>query len=143
MCETEVVCMPAHIIPDDDSISETSTNDIDPSPREHDHDENLSTFTRKQFTDNQEENMTEFLSQDESRQINIVESDEDGLQANTPYAELLRWDYRLGHMSFAKLKAMAKLGILPRRLANVENPKRASCYFRKMTKKNHGGLYNN
>ena len=85
--------------------------------------------------DHQDENMTEFLTEEEPRQVNIVETDEELLSATTSYAELLRWHYRLGHMSFHKLKAMAKIGILPRRLANVNIPKCASCYFGKMTRK--------
>ena len=135
LCET--VGYPAHIIPDDDSSvssSETSTSIvgspviINPENEETSSDTNNSSTP---FSDHQDENITI----DELQQVNVIESDEEKLTASTPYAELLRWHYRLGHMSFHKLKAMARLGILPRQLMNVENPKCASCYFGKMTKR--------
>ena len=34
-------------------------------------------------------------------------------------AELMHWHYCLGHMSFQKLKALAKIGKIPKHLANV------------------------
>ena len=136
MCETEMVCCPAHVIPDDESVSSNESNHQNEAPIVTIRPENEENTTTSQlFSDHQDENLTEFLTQQESTQVNVIESDEEDLSATTPYAELLRWHYRLGHMSFHKLKAMAKLGILPRRLANVENPKCASCYFGKMTKK--------
>ena len=55
-------------------------------------------------------------------------------QAKDKSSELLRWHYRLGHMSFAKLKHLAKLGQIPRYLANVAAPKCAACLFGAMTK---------
>ena len=55
--------------------------------------------------------------------------------ADDPQAELLRWHYRLGHLSFNKLKVLCMLGILPRKLANVQPPKCASCIYGAMTRK--------
>ena len=49
-------------------------------------------------------------------------------------AELMRWHYRLGHLSFAKLKMLAKNGEIPRRLARVSPPKCTGCLFGAMTK---------
>jgi hypothetical protein len=49
-------------------------------------------------------------------------------------AKLMRWHYRLGHLSFAKLKMLAKNGEIPRRLARVSPPKCAGCLFGAMTK---------
>ena len=139
MCET--VCYPAHIIPDDESSvssAETSTS-IEDSPviitPENEETPSDTNNSSTPFSDHQDENITEFMTIDEPQQVNVIEPDEEELTASTPYAELLRWHYRLGHMSFHKLKAMARLGILPRQLMNVENPKCASCYFGKMTKR--------
>jgi hypothetical protein len=49
-------------------------------------------------------------------------------------AELMRWHYRLSHLSFAKLKMLAKNGEIPRRLARVSPPKCTGCLFGAMTK---------
>jgi hypothetical protein len=49
-------------------------------------------------------------------------------------AELMHWHYRLGHLSFAKLKQLALNGKIPRRLAKVKPPACAGCLFGAMTK---------
>ncbi len=46
----------------------------------------------------------------------------------------MRWHYRLGHLSFAKLKLLAKHGEIPCRLAKVPAPKCVGCLFGAMTK---------
>jgi hypothetical protein len=46
----------------------------------------------------------------------------------------MRWHYHLGHLSFAKLKLLAKNGEIPRCLAKVPAPKCAGCLFGAMTK---------
>lgn len=50
-------------------------------------------------------------------------------------SEVLAWHYRLGHLSFAKIKAMAERGDLPARLANCEKPRCAACLYGKATRK--------
>jgi hypothetical protein len=49
-------------------------------------------------------------------------------------AKLMHWHYRLGHLSFAKLKQLALNGEIPRRLAKVKPPACAGCLFGAMTK---------
>ncbi len=49
-------------------------------------------------------------------------------------AELMQWHYRLGHLSFPKLKLLAKNCEIPRRLAKIPPPKCAGCLFGAMTK---------
>ncbi len=49
-------------------------------------------------------------------------------------AELMHWHYRLGHLSFQKLKALAKIGEIPKHLANVLPPVCAGCAFVAMTR---------
>ena len=46
----------------------------------------------------------------------------------------MRWHYRLGHLSFPKLKTLAKNGEIPRRLAKAPPPKCAGRLFGTMTK---------
>ncbi len=56
------------------------------------------------------------------------------LAAVDDQAELMRWHYPLGHLSFAKLKQLALNGEIPRRLAKVKPPACAGCLFGAMTK---------
>jgi hypothetical protein len=56
------------------------------------------------------------------------------LAAANPQAELMHWHYRLGHLPFSKLKLLAQLGEIPKRLAKVVAPKCAGCIFAAMTK---------
>ena len=49
-------------------------------------------------------------------------------------AELMHWHYCLGHLLFPKLKALAKIGEIPKHLANVIPPVCACCAFGAMTK---------
>jgi hypothetical protein len=50
------------------------------------------------------------------------------LAAVDDQAKLMRWHYRLGHLSFAKLKQLALNGEIPRRLAR-SNPRPARDAF--------------
>ncbi|KAL7565945.1 hypothetical protein ACA910_008403 [Epithemia clementina (nom. ined.)] len=53
----------------------------------------------------------------------------------TPHDELLRWHYRLGHMSFERLRHMVKLGLLPKRLLQSNLPLCSACQYGKMHRK--------
>ena len=64
----------------------------------------------------------------------IIEDEEDRLPQDAS-AEFLRWHHKLGHMSPKKIRIMAYLGILPRRLANCRIPLCTTCLFGKATKK--------
>ena len=46
-----------------------------------------------------------------------------------PSAELLRYHLKYGHISFKRLQAMAKAGIIPKRLANCPMPMCAACSY--------------
>ena len=61
--------------------------------------------------------------------------DAERLTVESPQADLLRWHYRLGHLSFKLIKAMAEVGLLPKKLAKAPVPKCAGCMFAGMTKK--------
>jgi hypothetical protein len=56
------------------------------------------------------------------------------LAAPKDQAELMRWHYHLGHLSFTKLKQLAHNGKIPKKLAKVTPPKCAGCLFGAMTK---------
>jgi hypothetical protein len=64
----------------------------------------------------------------------LEEEEEYQLAAADNQAELMRWHYCLGHLSFAKLELLAKNGEIPHRLAKVPAPKCAGCLFGAMTK---------
>ena len=53
--------------------------------------------------------------------------------ANTQ-AKMMHWHYRLGHLSFSKLKQLAINGEIPKNLLLVPAPKCAGCLFGAMTK---------
>ena len=55
--------------------------------------------------------------------------------ASDDTAELLRWHQRLNHLSFRKLKLLAELGIIPKRLVKARTPRCACCIFGTMTRK--------
>jgi hypothetical protein len=46
----------------------------------------------------------------------------------------MHWHYRLGHVSFPKLKQLALSGEIPMKLAKIVLPKCAGCLFGTMTK---------
>jgi hypothetical protein len=64
----------------------------------------------------------------------LKEDKEFYLAAANNQAKLMRWHYRLGHLSFPKLKLLAKNGEIPRQLAKIPPPKCAGCLFGAMTK---------
>jgi hypothetical protein len=64
----------------------------------------------------------------------LEEDKEFQLAAANNQAKLMRWHYRLGHLSFAKLNMLAKNGEIPCRLAKVPAPKCMGCLFGAMTK---------
>jgi hypothetical protein len=46
----------------------------------------------------------------------------------------MQWHYRLGHLTFPKLKQLALNGKIPKKLAEVLPPKCTGCLFGAMTK---------
>jgi hypothetical protein len=64
----------------------------------------------------------------------IEEDEEFQLATTNNQAKLMRWHYCLGHLSFPKLKLLAKNSEIPCCLAKVPPPKCTRCLFRAMTK---------
>jgi hypothetical protein len=63
-----------------------------------------------------------------------VEAKDIQLSAVNKQAELMQWHYRLGHLTFPKLKQLALNCKIPKKLAKVLPPKCAGCLFGAMTK---------
>jgi hypothetical protein len=68
---------------------------------------------------------------------NLIIPDDDDTKTDfpTPKAELLAWHYRLGHISFARIKKLAERGDLPAHLGKVTPPRCAACMYGKATKR--------
>jgi hypothetical protein len=56
------------------------------------------------------------------------------LAAANNQAELMRWHYKLGHLSFPKLKQLTFNGEIPKKLAKIIPPQCTGCLFGAMTK---------
>ena len=83
------------------------------------------------------ESITDFmhLPQCQCTPFRKEEEEQEIITATTDAAELMRWHYRLGHMSFPKLQKLAKNGALPKSLATIKPPKCSSCIYGKMNRK--------
>ena len=68
------------------------------------------------------------------REVKEIPRDQE-YQATSDQAELLKWHYRMDHVSFFKLRTMALFNIIPRRLAFVKFPKCQACCYGKQTKR--------
>ena len=51
--------------------------------------------------------------------------------SHDPHDELLRWHYRLGHLPFDRVKQLAQMGQLPKRLLTSKKPFCAACQYGK------------
>ena len=75
-----------------------------------------------------------------------IDDHQESLESPNKNTELMRYHYRLGHLSFQKLRLLAILGEIPRALADVTPPKCAGCLFGAMTrvpwrgKRNHASM---
>ncbi len=59
----------------------------------------------------------------------IAEYEDVPLAAADDQAELMRWHYRLGHLSFQKLKQLALNGEIPKKLSKLKPPKALAVYL--------------
>eukprot|EP00978_Attheya_sp_CCMP212_P037948 scaffold183254_cov63-Attheya_sp.AAC.2 len=64
-----------------------------------------------------------------------VDPPDEHLSGLTPEAEFMRWHQRLGHISFKKIRLLALLGILPKKILSSRAPKCASCIFAAQVKR--------
>ena len=73
--------------------------------------------------------------QTQDQQLPTIIEDEEDVLPQDASAEFLRWHHKLGHISPKKIRIMAQLGMLPKRLANCQIPLCTTCLFGKATKK--------
>ena len=64
----------------------------------------------------------------------VIQDDQEPTSLD-PHDELLRWHYRLGHLSFDRIKQLASTGQLPKRLLSFKKPFCAACQYGKMAKR--------
>ena len=84
-----------------------------------------------------EENLTELVQmvRDKPPDIkHVIESDQELLLVEHPQVELIIWHRNLGHLTFSNINILSLLGIIPKRTANENVPKRKGCIYRTMTK---------
>ena len=67
--------------------------------------------------------------------IPTIITDEEDRITETPTAELLRYHYDMGHISFAKLQQMAKQRVLPHHLSKCAIPVCSACQYAKATRR--------
>jgi len=82
----------------------------------------------------QDENLPFQTMESINEAASTVQADDFSPQANDDRSELLQWHYRLGHLSFPKLKTLALVSIIPKKLAKVEPPKCSACLYGSMTR---------
>jgi hypothetical protein len=142
MLEHVVLAAP-HLIPDDED-DQDRPHDIALNNQQQTVFEPITTIKHSEqpisqsdtIQQTREENLSDFLTEVPLQPTpNVIEDDEGRLAGESNQADLLRWHYRLGHLSFAKIKLLALLTILPRKLAAVKPPKCAGCLYGSMTKR--------
>ena len=134
--EQELMCMPA--LPDIVTDDESSDDEYDADPISQCRHPDLPNEAFEPPSSHPEDDPASFatptMSFDTLPQSHVIPEDEE-VQGETPQAELLAWHYRLGHISFRKIQAIAARNDLPRRLMNAQIPLCASCAFGKATRK--------
>jgi hypothetical protein len=91
----------------------------------------LSTVKAEIENEDEGPRQVDFENHPEAQGVSI----EDAIPLQGDKDELYRLHVRAGHLSFAKLWAMAQQGEVPRRLASCELPMCAACQFGKATRK--------
>ena len=67
-------------------------------------------------------------------QDQLTNNSNETISASTDKGELLRWHYRLGHLSGYTLKLLALLGMIPRKLATIRHPPCPCCIATSMAR---------
>jgi Reverse transcriptase (RNA-dependent DNA polymerase) len=127
-------CLAAHVIKDDKSISVETVRDAykleyPPMTFEGAVTPKRSNVTIKTPTDRNDPVIIEFGDEDIKEQPLADSSSMD------PTSEMLFLHYKLGHISFSKIKQMAHDGLLPKRFLKCRVPTCASCMYGAATKR--------
>ena len=109
--ETPIICMEA-------TNDKTMDFKVEKSSWTNNETENI--FNHGQSNDNMKKENT-------NKNIKSTESEK--------AAEVLQLHYRLGHISFEKMRVMAKMGTIDKRFAKYPKPECAACAYAKLTKR--------
>ncbi len=110
-----IICMPAQVVSDNED-----------SGSEEDYDDSKQAETQTIHFD---------LNGQKGQNAPVIVEDEEEHQPTTLAAEMLQYHHRFGHISFRKLTEMAKLGIIPKRLAKCATPTCSACLYAKAIRK--------
>jgi hypothetical protein len=136
MLPPDAYCFKTHVIPPDAASQGEeliqSTNKTDPTE---------STNTMPPISPPDEDNFDEeqvHVINFELKELSMEDDDEavqqDQTHSKDPTAQLLHWHYRLGHLPFKTIQAMAHQGQIPCNLSNCKVPQCAACLYGKATK---------
>ena len=121
--ENPIIASPTFISDDEGSSNNQPTTNVD------DHD-----ATRQTGWVQRETPVTFDLNGPKPTTVNYVTDEEERIP-ETDAAILMRYHHQFGHISFKRLREMAKQGIIPRRLAKVNTPVCSACEYAKATKR--------
>ena len=124
-----------HVIPDEDGISE---HDESFQPKDPIEPPNSDTGDMADASGKLDEIMIQEQPQTTMVDIgpitHVIPEDKEPTSLD-PHDELLCWHYRLGHLSFERIRQLARLGQLPKRLLTCKKPFYTACQYGKLTKR--------
>ena len=118
-----------HVVPDEEDADSFQPRDPVEPPSPEDDDQEKALTQEDDFT---ALGLTTTLI-DLSPITHVIPEDPESTTLNL-HDELLRWHYRLGHLSFEYIKQVARVGQLPKCLLTSKKPFCSVCQFGKMTK---------
>ncbi|CAB9519768.1 unknown protein [Seminavis robusta] len=132
--EFELLAMPAATISDEESGDDSSVQSVE--SRLHP-DLPPDAVDQQQRSEEFQENVTHtFRMKKDLHKIEVEPvADDRYLKYRTDQADILAWHYRLGHLSFERIRKLAERGDLPSKLASARAPKCSSCMFGKATRR--------
>ena len=119
-----------HVIPDEDDESFQPKDPIEQV--------NSDTEERANTSEKLDEHVTQGQTQTtmvDLGPITHVIPEDDEPNSLDPHDELLRWHYRLGHLSYQRIRQLARFGQLPKRLLTCKKPFCTACQYGKLTKR--------
>ena len=126
----QAVCYPSVISDDEQDDNEHLQNTSLPSVTRQSTEPDYSPI----HTNYTNEDIADFMPTTLAPTATLIEEEQEHIAATSDRGEMLRWHYRLGHLSFSKIKLLSLLNVLPRKLALVKPPRCACCIYGKMTK---------
>jgi hypothetical protein len=139
MLPSDMYCFETHIIPPDNDPQGEPTQSI---TKEADATEDTDTMPPLSPDGDDDDNFDEneiHVIDFQLKELSMEDEDDQALQqdqthSKDPTAQLLHWHYRLGHLPFRTIQAMAHQGQLPSSLKNCKIPQCAACLYGKATK---------